>query len=81
MFLTYVIRIVFSFFQEITIICEKSIIWLISPSFTPWIRPISYVLTCVIEVDKGEILKQYFKHICVLLLFFQEKLPLFGESE
>ena len=35
-------------------------------------------LTCVIKVDKREVLRSYFKHICVVWLFldFPEKLPL-----
>ena len=37
----------------------------------------------VIKVDKGKILRLYFKHICVLLLLsvFPGKLPLCGQSE
>ena len=40
-------------------------------------------LTYVIKVDKREVLRLYFKHIHVLLLFlvFPGKLPLYGESE
>ena len=40
-------------------------------------------LTYVIKVDKTEVLRLYFKHIHVLLLFlvFLGKFPLYGESE
>ena len=40
-------------------------------------------LTYVIKVDKREVLRLYFEHIHVLLLFFVSpgKLPLWGESE
>ena len=40
-------------------------------------------LTYVIKVDKREVLRLYFKHIYVLLLFsvFQVKLPLCSQSE
>ena len=40
-------------------------------------------LTCVIKADKREVLRLYFKHIHVLLLFLvlPGKLPLYGEGE
>ena len=40
-------------------------------------------LAYVIRVDKREVLRLYFKHIYVLLLFsaFLGKLPLYGKSE
>ena len=40
-------------------------------------------LTYVIKVDRREVVRLYFKHIHVLLLFlvFPGKLPLYGESE
>ena len=42
-----------------------------------------FSVTYVIRVDKREVLRLYFKHIHVLLLFlvFPGKLPLWGESE
>ena len=53
------------------------------PSLPPGSDQFGMFLTYVIEVDKREILRLYFKHIHVLflLLVFVGKLPLRGKSE
>ena len=54
------------------------------PSFDPLDQAnLTCFLTCVIKVDKKEVLGLYFKHIHVLLLFvvFLGKLPLCSQSE
>ena len=50
---------------------------------TPWIRPLKMFLTYFIKVDKREVLRLYFEHIHVLLLFlvFPGKVPLGSENE
>ena len=52
------------------------------PLLDPWIMPISYVFDVCHQVDEREILRIYFKHTCVVLLFlvFPGRLLLRGQS-
>ena len=51
--------------------------------FAPWIRPISYAFDICHQSGEREILRLYFKHIRVLLLFsvFPGKLSLCSQSK
>ena len=78
------VLLLFSVFQEKLSLSVKVNNLVSYPSdLIPLIRPISYILTYVIKIDKREVLRLYFKHIHVLLLFlvFPGKLPLYSQSE
>ena len=74
----------FSIFQENYLCAAKNNNFGSYPSFDPLDQANSRrFLTYVIKVDKREVLRLYFKHIHVILLFlvFSGKLPLCSESE
>ena len=74
----------FSIFQENYLCAAKNNNFGSYPSFDPpGSGQFKTFLTYVIKVDKREVLRLYFKHIHVLLLFlvFPGKLPLCSESE
>ena len=73
----------FQFFQENYLYAVKVNNFGSYPSFDPGTGQLKMFLTYVIKVDKREVLRLYFEHIHVLLLFlvFPGKLPLCSQSE
>ena len=79
----YVLLLFLGFPGKLPLRSQKEWFWLISIIWPPGSGQFETFLTYVMEVDKREVLRFYYKHIHVLLLFFvfPGKLPLWGESE
>ena len=78
-----VVLLFFDFPRKLPLRCKKEQIWVISITWPPGSGQFDTVLTYVIKVDKREVLRLYFKHNHVVLLFFvyPGRLPLFSQNK
>ena len=79
----YVLLLILVFPGKLSLCSQSESFWVISIIWPPGSDQLDMFLTYVIKVDEREVLKLYFEHIHVLLLFlvFPGKLPLWIENE